>query len=199
MKIKIFLSLIVAIAIYSVSGRFFGLTKILSFLFAFGGFILTNRIITLGINFFSKGKQGQSLAKKDKSEIVDKVAEKIREIRKNTMKIYDNDVAQEVVAICRTGIEICDYLNDHPEDLSRARQFINYYIDAFEKIVSQYVELSLRKEGNSELQSSLKRVENILGSINETYKKQLKYLLEDDILDLNTEISVLEKTMKLEG
>lgn len=125
--------------------------------------------------------------------------EKLKNLRNNTRMITNNTVAGKVQDICRTGAEIFDYLGKNPGDISKARQFINYYLDATEKIVNQYVELSARKEKTKEIEDSLKRVEAMLDSIKETYSKQLHNLLEDDLLDLNTEISVLEKTMKYEG
>jgi 5-bromo-4-chloroindolyl phosphate hydrolysis protein len=49
------------------------------------------------------------------------------------------------------------------------------------------------------MKKTLSDVEETLDSMHETYKKQLTSLFEDDILDLNTEISVLKKTIKLES
>lgn len=125
--------------------------------------------------------------------------EKLKSLRSNTRMIADNEVAGKVQDICKTGSEIFDYLAKNPGDISKARQFINYYLDATEKIVNQYIELSQRKDKTKEIQDSLDKVETMLDSIKETYSKQLHNLLEDDLLDLNTEISVLEKTMKYEG
>lgn len=125
--------------------------------------------------------------------------EKLKNLRNNTRMIPNNDVASKIQDICKTGAEIFDYLGKNPGDISKARQFINYYLDATEKIVNQYIELSARKDRNSEIEASLRKVESMLDSIKETYTKQLHNLLEDDLLDLNTEISVLEKTMKYEG
>lgn len=125
--------------------------------------------------------------------------EKLRNLRNKTRMIADNETAGKVQDICKTGSEIFDYLGKNPEDIPKARQFLNYYLDATEKIVNQYVELSARKDKTPEIEESLKKVETMLDSIKETYSKQLHNLLENDLLDLNTEISVLEKTMKYEG
>jgi len=125
--------------------------------------------------------------------------EKLKKLRNNTRMIANNEVASKVQDICRTGSDIFDYLGKNPGDIPKARQFINYYLDATEKIVNQYVELSSRKDKTKEIEDSLKRVEAMLDSIKDTYSKQLHNLLENDLLDLNTEISVLEKTMKFEG
>ncbi len=125
--------------------------------------------------------------------------EKLRNLRNKTRMITSNEVATKVQDICKTGADIFDYLGKNPGDISKARQFINYYLDATEKIVNQYVELSARKDKTPEIEDSLKKVESILDSIKDTYSKQLQNLLENDLLDLNTEITVLEKTMKYEG
>jgi 5-bromo-4-chloroindolyl phosphate hydrolysis protein len=43
------------------------------------------------------------------------------------------------------------------------------------------------------------KVESLLSTIKQAFDKQLAKLLEDDVMDLDVEISVLEKTMKSEG
>lgn len=125
--------------------------------------------------------------------------EKLKNIRNNTRMISNNEIAAKIQDIYKTGFDIFEYLDKNPGDLSKARQFINYYLDATQKIVNQYVELSAKKEKTKEIEESLKNVEAILDSIKETYSKQLHNLMEDDLLDLNTEIKVLEKTMKFES
>jgi len=123
--------------------------------------------------------------------------EKLRSIRGMTLKIASNEVAKQIQDICRTGAEIFEYIRKNPGDLKKAKQFINYYLDATEKIVNRYVQLSSAKDKSAEVDASLKKVEETLASIDETYKKQLNNLLENDVLDLNTEIKVLETTMKM--
>ncbi len=134
-----------------------------------------------------------------KEKAVREGVEKLRNIRNSTRMISDNQTALKVQSICKTGLEIFDYIEKNPEDLKKAKQFINYYLDTTEKIVKQYVELSSRKEKSTEVTESLSKVEALLDSIDDTYRKQLHNLLEDDLLDLNVEIEVLEKTMRLEG
>ena len=123
--------------------------------------------------------------------------ENLRSIRGMTLKIASNEVAKQIQDICRTGAEIFEYIRKNPGDLKKAKQFINYYLDATEKIVNRYVQLSSAKDKSAEVDASLKKVEETLASIDETYKKQLNNLLENDVLDLNTEIKVLETTMKM--
>ena len=126
-------------------------------------------------------------------------SERLRNIRSQTRLIADNEIAVKIQEICKTGLDIFDYIQKNPDDLTKAKQFINYYLDTTEKIVNKYVELVSKKERSSEIDAAITNVENVLDSIKETYTKQLHNLLEDDLLDLNTEIKVLEKTIKFEG
>ena len=46
---------------------------------------------------------------------------------------------------------------------------------------------------------SIAKVEKMLPDVKETFRRQLAALLENDLLDLNVEISLLDKTMKMDG
>jgi hypothetical protein len=47
--------------------------------------------------------------------------------------------------------------------------------------------------------ATIQRAEEVLGTIEESFAKQLKRLHENDNLDLDTEIAVLKKAMKMDG
>jgi 5-bromo-4-chloroindolyl phosphate hydrolysis protein len=147
----------------------------------------------------SPAVQGDPFRSVQVEKAVKEGSERLRNIRSQTRLIADNKIAGKIQDICKTGLDIYDYIQKNPDDLTKAKQFINYYLDTTEKIVNKYVELVSKKERSSEIDAAISNVENVLDSIKETYSKQLHNLLEDDLLDLNTEIKVLEKTIKLEG
>ncbi len=201
MKTRTLLSFFSGIGIYILCSRVFFLGFFLSFIIAILGLIAIRKIVK-----WIQGKiasSGEDDFVDDTNEKAQKAVkegmEKLRKIRNNTRMIKNNEVAQKIQEICHIGVEIFDNIKKHPEDLRRAKQFLNYYLDATEKIVKQYVELSQKREMNEDVQQSLANAEEVLSTIGETYKKQLHNLLENDVMDLNTEITVLKKTMKLEG
>ena len=85
------------------------------------------------------------------------------------------------------------------KDIKRARQFVNYYLDSTVKIVTRYVELSNTQVITPETEKSLKKVEELMRTVKVSFEHQLQQLLEDDLLDLDTEVEVLKKTLKMEG
>ncbi|MCX7677966.1 MAG: 5-bromo-4-chloroindolyl phosphate hydrolysis family protein [Spirochaetes bacterium] len=136
---------------------------------------------------------------REAQRIIDECADKVREIRAMTIRIRNNAVAEEVRGIARAAMNIIDNFRKDPKDIKRARQFINYYLDATVKIVTRYVELSNSSSITPEIEKSLKKVEDIMHTVRHTFEKQYEMLLQDDLLDLDTEVEVLKKTMKLEG
>ncbi len=136
---------------------------------------------------------------RDAQRVIDECTDKVREIRAMTIRIKDNTIAEEVRGIARAAMNIVENFRKDPKDIKRARQFVNYYLDATVKIVTRYVELSNAQVVTPEVEKSLKKVEEIVQSIRITFEKQHEMLLQDDLLDLDTEVEVLKKTMKLEG
>jgi 5-bromo-4-chloroindolyl phosphate hydrolysis protein len=111
-----------------------------------------------------------------------------------------NPVVQfKVKQIAEVADKILEDIRKDPGDLKAARSFLNYYLDSTVKILERYAELSAKKVLDREVQVSLKRVEGLLDSIRLAFHKQLAKLLENDMLDLDTEMSVLEKTIQLES
>jgi len=201
MKVKNILSLILSIGTYVLLHTVFHLLGILwSITAALAVLILTRKIITKFIrNNNSPTIMGMD-AQHERAQIIAKEGvTKITKIRNQTAMIKNNDVAKKIRDICKIGLDIFDDLKKNPNDVNRAKPFTNYYLDSTAKIVNQYIDLSNNKNKTPELEESLKKVEDLLDNIEETFKKQLNLLLENDIMDLDTELQVLEKTMKMEG
>ncbi len=198
MILRFFLSLTLATAGSYIMNHFFQILPLTILVWPIV-YILAWRILKKITNRGDKKSGNKDFAGFEAEKTVKEGMEKLRNIRNRTVSIPRNDIAVKVQEICKTGSEIFEYIQKNPDDLKKAKQFINYYLDTTEKIVNRYVELSGTKEKSPQIEESLKKVEEMLQSINETYRKQLHNLLEDDLLDLNTEIKVLETTMKMEN
>ncbi len=196
MVIRFLLSLIAGTALFIYLKEY--ISGFLSFLIALLVYFIVYRLIKKITNG-KKTTADNPVSNPKTDEIVNNGLQRLRQIRSNTVLIKNNDAAAKIKEICTNGVEILDHLKNNPEDLKKAKPFLNYYLVTTEKIVNRYAELCSKKDKTEEIEKAIKNVESVLDSINETYKKQLKNLLEDDLLDLSVEISVLEKTMKLES
>ena len=124
---------------------------------------------------------------------------KLRKMRKFKEIIEKADVQSTIEEICVTTEKIFDDFKHDPKDVKAARQFLNYYLDATLKVIEQYYVLSKQPSHTDKEEETLKKVERTLGSIAIAFEQQLKKLYEDDFLDLDSEIDLLEKTIKLDG
>ena len=124
---------------------------------------------------------------------------KLETIRSEGRTIENGAVRRKVEDVTEVAERILKDIENDPKDLRRARQFFTYYLDATINIVKRYADLSRRGSRSEALTQSLAKTESTLDTLKKAYDKQLALLLEDDVMDLDAELELLERTIKLEG
>ena len=114
-------------------------------------------------------------------------------------RIESKTIQAKAMQIAALEHKIIEDIESDPKDLKPARGFLTYYQDAAINIIRKYLQIMERGGSVSDIQTSVAKVEPILETIKAAFEKQLARLLENDVLDLDIEISVLEKTLKMEG
>ncbi len=107
-------------------------------------------------------------------------------------------VRDEVVGLCSTADQIIAELASQPRKLDAARGFLTYYLDAAQRIVEGYVNLARRGGSAPEINQTLVRAEASLKVVQEAFDRQLANVLEDRAMDLDSEIELLERTVRSE-
>jgi hypothetical protein len=102
-------------------------------------------------------------------------------------------------AVRAAAAKIVEDLERNPRDVRAARQFLGYYLDATVRICSSYAELAATGLSGEGIAESLARTESLLDTIRRAFEQQHVKLLAGEVLDLDTEIALLEKTMRGEG
>jgi 5-bromo-4-chloroindolyl phosphate hydrolysis protein len=125
--------------------------------------------------------------------------EKLSKLRALAVKINDRGVKEKADRICGLTGQILDTIKNDPKDLKPARSFLNYYLDTAMRILSRYNELVLHQSPSKEVEEIIERVDRTLGTLEQAFEKQQERLLENDVLDLDTELTVLERTIEMEG
>jgi hypothetical protein len=109
------------------------------------------------------------------------------------------EVRDAVASLCRTAEMILDELRREPRKLGIARGFLTYYLEAAGRIVSGYAELSIRGLDSPEAQQTLRQAEASLAEVQRAFERQLEDLLAQQLLELDTEIALLERTVRAEA
>ena len=107
-------------------------------------------------------------------------------------------VRDEVVSLCGTADRIIAELAAQPRKLDAARGFLTYYLDAAQRIVEGYVNLGRSGSSTPEINQTLARAEASLKVVQEAFDRQLAAVLEDRAMDLDSEIELLERTVRSE-
>lgn len=125
--------------------------------------------------------------------------QKVEGIKKSGLGIRDLTIRRKIDAVVDVCDRILQNIKEDPKDLRRARQFFGYYLDATQKIVERYATLSRRGTITPDIEASLAKTASTLDTLKRAFEKQLALLLEDDVMDLDTELELLERTIRMEG
>jgi len=163
--------------------------------------------LVAGLVFFKPEKQKKEqgftnidgISKEMHEEALQKGYEKLSKMRVLTIKINDREVKEKADRICGLTGQILDTIKNDPKDLKPARSFLNYYLDTAIRILTRYNELALYQTPTAEVEEVIEKVDHTLGTLEKAFEKQQERLLENDVLDLETELTVLERTVEMEG
>lgn len=126
---------------------------------------------------------------------------KMDEISTYMNKIKNGTVRNKVEKIFHIANRVFEYIEKDPSKIRVAKRFFSYYLDTGTKLLNKYFELERSNSGieSNEINNALKKIEDVLDTVILAFEKQLTNLLENEIIDIESEISLLENTMKMEG
>ncbi len=116
-----------------------------------------------------------------------------------TLEKYDPSVALRLSHIREVLDTIFQYVSKNPDRVTRIRRFMNYYLPTLEKLMNTYLELSAEKLQPENVKKTLAGIDGILDTIGPAFEKQLNSLYEDQVVDITSDIKVLETMLAGEG
>lgn len=116
-----------------------------------------------------------------------------------TGKIRDPKVKGEADHLNQTAGKILDFLEEHPQKIRLARQFIDYYQNTASSLLQKYVALQDTNLGTNEVQRLKKDTANAMHTLNVVFEEQFQKLLRNEMMDMDAEIRLLEQTVKYEN
>ena len=108
-------------------------------------------------------------------------------------------IREKAGKLYKTGVDIIDYIRDNPGKLMAGKKFLSYYLDTAAKICRKYMEFTKTISTSAEANEMFEHTDKGLGLLVEGFEKQFSKLMADDLLDIETDIAVLENTIKWDG
>lgn len=171
---------------------------------AFVGIVI--RIMAQGLDLSTPDKTLESLKKVEGEtgdpeidELLSRGREMIQEIRKENDLIPDSSLSDKLDKLENQCAEIFRAVYDKPHKASQIRKFMEYYLPTTLKMVKGYRMLDERGVTGAEATSAKNRIDDALLVVLQGCEKMLDKLYQDDVLDLTTDIDVLEQMLKRDG
>jgi len=108
-------------------------------------------------------------------------------------------VSAQLERMEKAGLKIFEEIERNASKANQVRKFMNYYLPTSVKLLGQYHTLMNAGGSGENIEKSMDSVEKSLEMISTAFEKQLDNLYEADVLDITTDIQVLETMMAAEG
>lgn len=190
--INTIVTIIIFILLFSVLNIEIIISGILAILIYIGSSLLfapNNKLVLLGIKDSNKQKEYMELLDNG-YENYSKLVDLKNKVSKPHIKQEGNDMILKISKILK-------YLEKHPNKIGENKKFFTYYLETIYKIVNSYYEISSQDVHTKEIEEVIKKTENSLTIINKSLDDQFTKMLQNDALDLDTEIDLLNNSINM--
>ena len=123
----------------------------------------------------------------------------IGEMKRLNENIKDETISLQIDRLEAISGKIFAQVQAEPKKLPQIRKFMSYYLPTTLKLLNAYDRMGEQGVSGENIDGTMKRVEDMMGTIVQAFEKQLDSLFGAEALDISTDITVLENMMAREG
>ena len=131
--------------------------------------------------------------------LVEKGQEMLAQIRKENDLIPDVGLSAQMDQLDDVANRIFHTVAEKPEKAPQIRRFMDYYLPTTLKMLTVYRKMDERQVAGKEAQATRAQIREAMDTVLKAFDKQLNALYADDMLDLSTDIDVMETMLKQDG
>ncbi|ETI90382.1 MAG: hypothetical protein Q607_CBUC00056G0022 [Clostridium butyricum DORA_1] len=147
-------------------------------------------------------EEADNTVEQDKSElslVIENGEKYISEIESVNYSLHGNNICTKLNEMANITRNIIDNVRKNPDNLSLVKKFFNHYLPISLKLIYSYRELNTQTIEGENIRKAKNEIENSIDLINTAFRKLLDNLFEDVVLDVSSDISVLETLFTQEG
>lgn len=114
-------------------------------------------------------------------------------------RLTGEDMNKKLARLSLVTGRIFDFITDHPHKVGEIKKFMSYYLPTTEKLLDTYEELDKEPVQGENIMKAKKEILDTLDTINYAFENLLDSLYEDTMMDISTDIAVLETMLAQEG
>ena len=197
-----FIAMGVVVVIYSL---IFKLYRWQHYLIAAGIALLVGRIAYImaqGLDTTQEAPVQQSIPKTGDTAVdslVEKGQEMLAQIRKENDLIPDAELSVQMNQLENVANRIFHTVAEQPAKAPQIRRFMDYYLPTTLKMLSGYRKMDERQLNGKSAQDTRAQVREAMDTVLKAFDKQLDALYQDDMLDISTDIDVMETMLRQDG
>ena len=132
-------------------------------------------------------------------ESFDKAVSDYNAINDTIRHLEDEELIAQLKKMQAIAHNMIGYLQEHPEKLSLADQFVNYYQDRALSLSRQFREFEAMNLNSDDIARLKAKIKITLSSFDEAYEAQFTRMVSDKILELESELQVARQIMSDAG
>ena len=114
-------------------------------------------------------------------------------------QLKDEDMRQQLTLMQGIAHNMLQYMQSNPGKVALADQFINYYQDRALSLSQEFLEFETMNVNSVDVQKIKAKTKLTLSSFDEAYEAQFSRMLNDKILELDSELTVANQVMTENG
>lgn len=134
----------------------------------------------------------------DLTALMKKADEDMGSILHVAKNVKSKEVSQNAMLLYQLGEKIMVYLRRNPQKITKARRFFNYYMETARDILAKYQEFELTGIKAQEVEDIEVKTTGALKTLQEAFQKEYVRLATTEMMDIEADIDLLEKTTKSE-
>ena len=123
----------------------------------------------------------------------------VKEIRRLNDEIVGEDISIQLDNIEEVVDSIFEIIKRKPEKMSELRKMMQYYLPMTIKVVTSYREFEKESIASEQLEESKQEIRETLDKVKVAFIALREKLFQEDVLDVSTDLDVLETMMSQEG
>ena len=193
-----FLGLIACVALYFVARKFFpSLSTLMLWIFGIAAAMI---VVLVAVVLFFAFHKPKKTPEQERSEAQETVLKKARaslmELRTSAMRVKPQQVRDSARNICATLEQILKELKNQPEDIAKARSFLNHSLPMLSGILRKYIRLEQSGVPNEDVTA---QTISCLQDLETAAQKQYQNLFDDDVVDITADMEVLTQLCRQNG
>ena len=131
--------------------------------------------------------------------LVERGQEMMSQIRQENALIPDAELTAQMNQLDDVANRIFHTVAEQPAKAPQIRRFMDYYLPTTLKMLQGYRKMDERQVSGQEAQQTRAQIRRAMDVVLKAFDKQLNALYHDDMLDLSTDIDVMETMLRQDG